>query len=233
MDSKKGVSKGSSIFGARKMKKSESVLALEELFASHEEINHQNKPHILGSSDQLPTDNVHFPFKNSEIPQEYSSITSFTDNYQFSASPNLNPNPTTAIDSPLSICVDSQQSDEDEYIEQYNNNPSDDTKRIKRMVSNRESARRSRRRKQAHLSDLEEQVEQLSGENASLFQQMGDASNQFKDAATNNRLLKSDVGALRAKVKLAEDLLARGSLTSSLSHLIHNYLNTPEDDDYI
>ena len=70
------------------------------------------------------------------------------------------------------------------------------------MVSNRESARRSRRRKQAHLSDLEEQVEQLSGENASLFQQMGDASNQFKEAATNNRLLKSDVGALRAKVRV-------------------------------
>ena len=68
MDSKKAVLKSNSIFGATKMKKSESVLALEELFASHEEINHQNKPHILGSSDQhafLPTDNVHFPFKNS------------------------------------------------------------------------------------------------------------------------------------------------------------------------
>ncbi|KAL1532330.1 bZIP transcription factor RISBZ4-like [Salvia divinorum] len=220
MDGNKAVLKGSSIFGARNMKKSESVLALEELFASHEEINHQNNP----------THDVHFPFENSEIPQEYSSITSFTDNYQFSASPNLTPNPPTAVDSPLSICVDSHRSDGEEYVEQFNNNPSDDTKRIRRMVSNRESARRSRRRKQAHLSDLEEQVEQLSGENASLFQQMGDASNQFKDAATNNRLLKSDVGALRAKVKLAEDLLARGSLTSSLSHLLHNYLNTPGDD---
>lgn len=30
-------------------------------------------------------------------------------------------------------------------------------------------------------------------------------------------------------MKLAEDLVARGSLTSSLSHLIQNYLSTPED----
>lgn len=102
------------------------------------------------------------------------------------------------------------------------------------MVSNRESARRSRKRKQAHLADLElqvsnifpcmfylidqikieeknwnlksylcfeySQVEQLRGENASLYKQLTDASQQFGDANTNNRVLKSDVEALRAKV---------------------------------
>lgn len=30
------------------------------------------------------------------------------------------------------------------------------------------------------------------------------------------------------QVKLAEDMVARGSLTSSLSHLLQNYLNTPQ-----
>ncbi|KAA8522639.1 hypothetical protein F0562_013000 [Nyssa sinensis] len=100
-------------------------------------------------------------------------------------------------------------------------------KRIKRMVSNRESARRSRRRKQAHLADLEQQVEQLREENASLFKQYTGASQQFKDATTTKRVLKSDVEALRAKVKLAEDMVARGSITSSLSHLLQNHLNTP------
>nr|CAB3449024.1 unnamed protein product [Digitaria exilis] len=60
------------------------------------------------------------------------------------------------------------------------------------MVSNRESARRSRKRKQAHLADLETQVDQLRGENASLFKQLTDANQQFTTAVTDNRILKSD-----------------------------------------
>ncbi|KAJ0857638.1 putative transcription factor bZIP family [Helianthus annuus] len=91
-----------------------------------------------------------------------------------------------------------------------------------RMVSNRESARRSGKRKQAHLTDLEQQVELLLGEYSDLFKQLTSASHYFKDASTNNRVIKSEVEALRAKVKLAEDMLARGSLTSNLSHLLEN-----------
>lgn len=70
------------------------------------------------------------------------------------------------------------------------------------MVSNRESARRSRRRKQAHLQDLESQVEQLRGENNSLYKHLTDANQQFTDAVTDNRVLKSDVETLRIKVNL-------------------------------
>ncbi|KNA22999.1 hypothetical protein SOVF_028880 isoform B [Spinacia oleracea] len=86
-----------------------------------------------------------------------------------------------------------------------------DVKRIRRMVSNRESARRSRRRKQAHLLDLEVQVEQLGVENTTLFKQLNAAAQQLREATTNNRVLKSDVEALRAKVKLAEDRVTRGT----------------------
>ncbi|KAJ0867784.1 putative transcription factor bZIP family [Helianthus annuus] len=74
-----------------------------------------------------------------------------------------------------------------------------DVKKHKRMVSNRESPRRSRKRKQAHLTDLEQQVELLRGEYSDLFKQLTSASHQFKDASTNNRVLKSEVEALRAK----------------------------------
>ncbi|XP_058113528.1 bZIP transcription factor RISBZ4 isoform X2 [Magnolia sinica] len=98
-----------------------------------------------------------------------------------------------------------------------------DLRSMRRKVSNRESARRSRRRKQAHLADLESQVDQLRGENASLYKQLTDASQQFNEAATDNRVLKSDVEALRMKVKMAEDMVARGSLTCSLNHLLQNH----------
>lgn len=44
------------------------------------------------------------------------------------------------------------------------------------------------------------QVDQLRGENSTLFKNMTNANQQFKDATNNNRVLKSDVEALRAKV---------------------------------
>ncbi|XP_039688050.1 bZIP transcription factor RISBZ4 [Medicago truncatula] len=69
-----------------------------------------------------------------------------------------------------------------------------------KKVSNPKSARRSRRRKQAHLFELESQVGKLKLENATLYKQFTDASQQFHEADTNNQVLKSDVEALRAKV---------------------------------
>uniref|UniRef100_A0A2N9J9Y9 BZIP domain-containing protein n=1 Tax=Fagus sylvatica TaxID=28930 RepID=A0A2N9J9Y9_FAGSY len=160
-----------------------------------------------------------------------------------------------AMDSQSSICVSSPLSDDkpnvgynqarttsgssrepsdDEDVEfeaglcEQSTEPSSDIKRIRRMVSNRESARRSRKRKQAHLQELEIQVEQLKGENSTLYKQLTDATQQYRFADTNNRVLKSDVEALRAKVKLAEDMVTRGSLTSTLNQLLQSHLVTPQ-----
>ncbi|XVE97220.1 hypothetical protein REPUB_Repub03eG0001900 [Reevesia pubescens] len=101
-------------------------------------------------------------------------------------------------------------------------------KRLRRMLSNRESARRSRKRKQEHITDLELQAEQLRGGNDSLYEQLANAHQQFRDADTNNRVFKSDVEALRAKVKLAEDMLARGSFTCGLNQLLQTHLTSPQ-----
>ncbi|XP_041019381.1 basic leucine zipper 9 [Juglans microcarpa x Juglans regia] len=124
-----------------------------------------------------------------------------------------------------------QSDDEDVELEagpcEQSTDPTD-LKRVRRMVSNRESARRSRRRKQEQLQDLELQVEQLRGENVSLCKQLTDANQQYNVADTNNRVLKSDVEALRAKVKLAEDMVARGSLNCSSYQLLQSHLGTPQ-----
>ncbi|MED6173378.1 hypothetical protein PIB30_058737 [Stylosanthes scabra] len=53
-----------------------------------------------------------------------------------------------------------------------------------REVSDRESARRSRRRKQARLADLEMQVEKLKLENATLYKEFNDVRQQLHEADT-------------------------------------------------
>ncbi|RLN42614.1 light-inducible protein CPRF2-like [Panicum miliaceum] len=79
----------------------------------------------------------------------------------------------------------------------------------RRKQSNRESARRSRSRKAAHLTELEAQVAQLRVENSSLLRRLADVNQKFNEAAVDNRVLKADVETLRAKVKMAEDSVKR------------------------
>ncbi|CAD6226481.1 unnamed protein product [Miscanthus lutarioriparius] len=88
----------------------------------------------------------------------------------------------------------------------------------KRKESNRESARRSRYRKAAHLKDLEDQVEKLKAENSCLLRRLAAMNQKYNEANVDNRVLKADMETLRAKVKMGEDSLKRviemNSLTS-------------------
>ncbi|XP_055819876.1 basic leucine zipper 9 [Solanum dulcamara] len=212
---------------------------------NHDENNNNNNGHHAQLFDDMCSIAPSFTMKNQEILNGFS-------NCALTEKPLWSP----TVDSQSSICAGSPtptiimpkvrdnqamgatsgsyQSDDDDLEGEVDPGEEStdplDIKRIRRQASNRESARRSRRRKQAHLADLENQVDQFRGENESLFKQLADATQQYKDALTNNRVLKSDVEALRAKVKLAEDMVARGSLNSSLSQLLQNlnYLNTPQ-----
>ncbi|XP_057960416.1 light-inducible protein CPRF2-like [Malania oleifera] len=115
-----------------------------------------------------------------------------------------------------------EQSDDDELEGETettgNMNPAD-AKRVRRMLSNRESARRSRRRKQAHLTELETQVSQLRVENSSLLKRFTDVTQKYNEAAVDNRVLKADVETLRAKVKMAEETVKRVTGVTGLNPL--------------
>ncbi|XP_022897927.1 light-inducible protein CPRF2-like isoform X1 [Olea europaea var. sylvestris] len=84
-----------------------------------------------------------------------------------------------------------------------------DAKRIRRMLSNRESARRSRRRKQAHLTELETEVSQLRAENSYLLKKLSDINQKYNETAVENKVLKADAETLREKAKVAEEAIKR------------------------
>ena len=68
------------------------------------------------------------------------------------------------------------------------------------MLSNRESARRSRRRKQQHLGELQTRVGQLQGENAALLEKLHALHVSFDDVMNRNRAMKESLAYLRAQV---------------------------------
>ena len=69
------------------------------------------------------------------------------------------------------------------------------------MLSNRESARRSRRRKQAHLTELEQQLNTLRQQNEGLVVKLHEIGQQFQLAAKENTDLKADLERLRAQLR--------------------------------
>ncbi|XP_042036843.1 light-inducible protein CPRF2-like [Salvia splendens] len=119
------------------------------------------------------------------------------------------------------------QSDDDEAeTEASQNMDPADAKRMRRMISNRESARRSRRRKQAHMSERETQVSQLRVENATLVKRFTDINQKYNESAVDNRVLKADVETLRAKVKMAEESVKRVTGLNSIFHAMSELSTT-------
>ncbi|KZV39932.1 ocs element-binding factor 1 [Dorcoceras hygrometricum] len=66
----------------------------------------------------------------------------------------------------------------------------------KRKLSNRESARRSRMKKQQHLDELLAQERQITNENKKLSQTIDDTSQLYGDLASRNNVLRAQVAEL-------------------------------------
>jgi len=69
-----------------------------------------------------------------------------------------------------------------------------------RILWNRESARRSRERKQAHLDDLHARLTGLRVVNSSLQRRLSDVYQKFIEVAFDNRMLKAETETLRERV---------------------------------
>ncbi|KAM0873098.1 hypothetical protein ACQ4PT_038291 [Festuca glaucescens] len=79
----------------------------------------------------------------------------------------------------------------------------------KRKESNRDSARRSRSRKAAHMKELEQQVSLLRLENKSLMRRLTEVSQRYNNVIVDNRILKANVETLETKVKMSEETMKR------------------------
>ncbi|KAF5739842.1 putative Basic leucine-zipper 4 [Tripterygium wilfordii] len=75
-----------------------------------------------------------------------------------------------------------------------------DERKRRRMISNRESARRSRWRKKRHLEELTEQVKQLEVVNHDLKNRLGSTLAQCHVLWRENDMLRSESVALRARL---------------------------------
>ncbi|KAK1299973.1 hypothetical protein QJS10_CPB13g00082 [Acorus calamus] len=73
-------------------------------------------------------------------------------------------------------------------------------RRRRRMISNRESARRSRMRKQKHLEDLRSQVNRIRSENREIANRVGLLSHHTQLIRHENGRLRSESAGLRRRL---------------------------------
>lgn len=110
-----------------------------------------------------------------------------------------------------------------------------DQRKRKRMQSNRESARRSRMRKQKHLDDLMAQVNHLRKENSQIITTMNMTTDQFLRVEAENSVLRAQVTELSQRLDSLNEILdymntpsnINGVYESGLTGYTDNFLMTP------
>ncbi|PRQ53232.1 putative transcription factor bZIP family [Rosa chinensis] len=121
------------------------------------------------------------------------SATPLYNNYQFPS--HLVPQEVNNNNNPQQPCSFSSNSTSDEADEQQLSLINE--RKQRRMISNRESARRSRMRKQKHLDELWSQVVWLRNENHQLVDKLNHVSESHDRVLQENAQLKEEASELR------------------------------------
>ncbi|KAJ8555555.1 hypothetical protein K7X08_013051 [Anisodus acutangulus] len=83
-----------------------------------------------------------------------------------------------------------------------------DERKRKRMQSNRESARRSRMRKQKHLDDLIGQVTQMKKENSNILSSINITTAQYGNVEAENCVLRAQMMELSQRLQSLNEILS-------------------------
>lgn len=81
-----------------------------------------------------------------------------------------------------------------------------DQRKRKRMQSNRESARRSRMRKQQHLDELMAQVGQIRKDNAQILSNINITSQLYMNIEAENTVLRAQMAELTQRLQSLEEI---------------------------
>ncbi|XP_071710774.1 bZIP transcription factor 44-like [Rutidosis leptorrhynchoides] len=82
-----------------------------------------------------------------------------------------------------------------------------DERKRKRMQSNRESARRSRMRKQKHLDDLSDQINQIKKDNTQILTTLNVTTQQFVHVEAENSVLRAQIGELSQRLDYLNEII--------------------------
>ncbi|KAI4366352.1 hypothetical protein MLD38_022239 [Melastoma candidum] len=82
-----------------------------------------------------------------------------------------------------------------------------DQRKRRRMESNRESARRSRMRKQKHLDDLTTQILHLNKENGQILSRIDSATRNLLAVEADNSVLKAQLVELGQRLQSLDEIL--------------------------
>ncbi|KAL1827321.1 hypothetical protein DCAR_0206482 [Daucus carota subsp. sativus] len=97
-----------------------------------------------------------------------------------------------------------------------------DERKRKRMISNRESARRSRMKKQQRVDELFGEVNQLQNQNKVVMHKINEATDKFVAVATENNVLRAQMS------ELADRLYALNSVLSIVEEVSGLAMDIPQ-----
>ncbi|CAK8578537.1 unnamed protein product [Lathyrus sativus] len=91
-----------------------------------------------------------------------------------------------------------------------------DQKKRKRMQSNRESARRSRMKKQQHMEGLSAQIEELKKENNQISTNVGITTQMYLNVESENAILRVQMAELSNRLQSLNDIIQYIESSNSL-----------------